>query len=85
MITGILLKLLLAVITYLINWLPDATPLPAAFASGVTTVWAYVNAFSFLIPMNALTVCLSIALVFHGAIIGFQSLHWIIGKLRGSH
>jgi len=85
MITGIFLKLFLAVITYMVNVLPDSTPLPAAFASGVTTIWSYVNSFSFLVPLSALQVCLAIALTFHGAILGFKFFHWIIGKLRGSH
>jgi len=85
MITGIFLKLFLAVIMYVINLLPESTALPAAFQSGVTTVWAYVNNFSFLVPLSALQMCLAIALVFHAAVFGFKFVHWVIGKLRGSH
>jgi len=85
MITGAILSFFLAIINFFVSILPDSTGLPVAVTSGITTVWGYVQAFSFLVPTSALIACLTIALTFHVTILGFKLFHWVIGKLRGSH
>jgi len=84
MITTVFLNVIYTVISYFIFLLPDGTEIPASWVSGVYTVWSYVNAFSFIVPVDVLLSALALALTFHLFVFGWNLMHWIYGLVRGS-
>jgi len=84
MIITIFLNVLQQIITYFLSLLPVGTVFPTAWVSGVYAIWGYVNAFSFIVPVQMLVTCLGIALVFHLFQFGWNFMHWIYGIIRGS-
>jgi len=82
MITGFFLQILLAVANFVVGLLP-VYDLPAAVSSAISTAWGYMNALSFLLPMNTLLTVLGIAMVFHVSLLVWRLLHLIGGYLRG--
>jgi len=65
----------------LISILPDGGTVPQEWVSAVSSMWNYVEAFSFVVPIETLLWCLGIALTFHISILGFKLFHWIITKI----
>jgi len=84
MITTLLLNIFFVFIGFFLALLPVGGAIPAAWTSGIQTVWSDVNAFSFIVPVGTLVTCLGIALTFHLFQFGWNFFHWIYGLLRGS-
>lgn len=82
MIVGFFLQVVNAVIRFIISLLP-AYPLPTAVATAVTTAWTYINAVSWLLPVDTLLTVLTLAMVFHVAILVWRLLHLVGSYLRG--
>jgi len=81
MIFTFLLNIPAYLIAVILSVLPAGSPAPAAWVSGVYTIWGDINAFSFIVPVNTLLFCLGIAMIFHLSILGFKVFHWIITKI----
>ena len=65
----------------IINLLPEGGTLPTEWTDAVATMWGFVEAFEFLIPIDTLLWCLGIALTFHLGIFAFRVFNWIINKI----
>lgn len=83
MITGFLLTLIYTFVLFLIGFLPAGTELSTAWVDGVATIWGYINAFSFIVPVDMLITCLGIAIAFHLFIFAWKALHWLYSLIRG--
>lgn len=81
MIFEFLLSIPAYILQALLGVLPTGGSVPTEWISAVSTMWGYVNAFSFIVPINTLLWALGIALTFHLAILGFKLFHWIITKI----
>jgi hypothetical protein len=64
-----------------IDILPNGGAINTEWVNGVYTIWADINAFSFIVPVSTLLSVLAIALTFHLTILGFKLFHWIITKI----
>jgi len=84
MIFTIILNIINAFISYFIQLLPIGATFPTTWTTGIYTIWSYINAFSFIVPVDTLLYALGIALTFHLFIFGWNFLHWIYGLIRGS-
>jgi len=65
----------------LIALLPVGQPIPADWVAAVYSAWGYVNAFSFIVPVQTLLTCVGIAVSVEIAVLGFKFFHWIITKI----
>jgi len=81
MITNFLLQIPGYLLNDLLSILPAGGNLPSQWVSGVYAIWGYINAFSFIVPVDTLLLCLGIAMTFHLAILGFRLFHWVITKI----
>jgi len=81
MITDFILSIPAFLLQAVIGVLPTGQTLPTAWVSAVYTIWADINAFSFIVPVQTLLTVLTIALIFHAAVFGFKVFHWIITKI----
>lgn len=81
MITGFLLSIPGYMIQLLVSILPNGQSVPVEWVSAVYSIWGYINAFSFIVPVNTLVFCLGIALTFHIGVLTFKIIHWIITKI----
>jgi len=81
MIFEFLLKIPALIVQSLISLLPQGGTLPAEWTSAVTTMWGFIEAFEFLIPIDTLLWCLGIALTFHLGVFTFKMFNWIINKI----
>lgn len=84
MITSTFLNIIYAIINFFIGLLPIGGAFPTEWTTGVYTIWASINAFSFIVPVDTLVLCLGIAITFHLFVFGWNFMHWIYGLLRGS-
>lgn len=83
MITGFFLDILYAFISFLLGLLPLGSSIPASWATGIATVIADIRAFSFIVPLDVLFTCLSIAVVFHLFVFVWNLVHWVLSLIRG--
>jgi len=81
MIFSFLISIPAFLLQALISVLPDGGEIPTEFVEGVAEIWGYINAFSFIVPIDTLLWCLGIAMFFHVAIFSFKAFHWIITKI----
>lgn len=81
MITSFFLSIPAYLLQAIVGVLPIGGTIPTQWTSAVYTIWADINAFSFIVPVNTLVLCLGIAMGFHLAILGFKLFHWIITKI----
>jgi len=81
MITEFLLSIPGYLLQAVISLLPTGEGVPIEWTSAVYSIWAYINEFSFIVPVNTLLWALGIALTFHLSIFGFRAVHWIITKI----
>jgi len=65
----------------LVSLLPDGGTLPTEWTNAVYTMWGYVNAFSFIVPIDTLLWALGVAVAFHVSIFTFKTFNWIINKI----
>jgi len=84
MITSLFLNVVYSFLGYFIALLPLGSGFPASWTTGVYTIWAGINAFSFIVPVDVLLYALGIALTFHLFQFGWNFMHWIYGLLRGN-
>jgi len=82
MIVGFFLTILYQVLAFFVGLLPT-TAFPSAVSAAISTIWGYVNALSFLLPVDTLLTVLGLAMVFHGAILLWRLAHLVGGYLRG--
>jgi len=68
-------------IQQLIQVLPDGGAVPEEWVEAVYQIWAYVNMFSFIVPVDTLVWCLGIAISFHITILGIKVFNWVISKI----
>lgn len=81
MITGFILSIPAYLLMVVFSLLPQGQPASPEWVSSVYLIWGYVNSFSFIVPVSTLVFCLGIAMVFHGSILAFRAMHWIITKI----
>jgi len=84
MIIGFLLNIAYNFLTFMVGLLPLGGSIPTEWTSALLAVWGYINAFSFIIPVDTLLLCLGIAMTFHLFIFGWKGLHWLLSLIRGS-
>lgn len=85
MIVNIFLVVLFALINAILLLLPTGSALPAAFQSGLTTVWAWMKAMEFVLPLDALAVCVPIAFGWVLFVFTWEFIHWVLRKLPFTH
>jgi len=81
MITTFLLSIPAYLLQSIVSLLPDGQTIPSEWVTAVHSMWNYINAFSFIVPVTTLLWALGIAVAFHVSIIGFKIFHWIITKI----
>jgi len=81
MITAWLLNLPAQLLNAVIGLLPAGSPVPTEWISAVYSAWGYVNAFSFIVPVSTLLVCVGIAISIEMAVLSFKFFHWIVTKI----
>jgi len=84
MITTFLLTLLYNFVGLLLSILP-VYALPTSISSSLSSMVGYIQAFSFVLPVDTMVSVVSSATVFFIGVLVFKIFHWIIGKLRGSN
>lgn len=76
-----IIQFILSIPAYILSTLAGALPvgqtLPNAFTSGLAIIWNDIQAFSFVVPIDALLTCLGIALSFHLVIFGMRLFSWL--------
>jgi len=82
MITGTLLKIAYALVSFFIALLPTLS-LPAGVTAAIALIWTYLNMFSFLFPMSAIIGALTLTLTFHGILLGYDLSMKIYHMIRG--
>jgi len=82
MITGLLLTILFALISFFVGLLPTIA-FPTGITNAITLIWGLVNSVSFLVPVDTLLTVLGLAMVFHGSILLWRLAHLIGGYIRG--
>jgi len=82
MITGFLLQVLYAFFTFFIGLLP-VIDIPSNVEQAFTTVFAYLNMFSFIVPVGTLLTVLGIVLAYYVAILLLDISLWLIHLVRG--
>jgi len=82
MITGFFLSMFLSLLSFFVGLLP-VVAFPSSITSAVQTIWYYINAMSFLLPVSTLLTVLLLAMSFHGAILLWRLAHLIGGYIRG--
>jgi len=81
MITDYILSLPALLLSAVISVLPAGGVIPIQFTQSVYTIWADINAFSFIVPVQDLLTILELALAFHLGILGFKVINWILKKI----
>lgn len=81
MIFTFLISIPAYLIQAVVNFLPAGQAVPSEWISAVHSIWSYIEAFSFILPVDVMLWCLGVALGFHLAIFGFKVFHWIITKI----
>lgn len=81
MITDFVLQIPALLMSVILSLLPSGQMLPTAWVQAVYTIWADINAFSFIVPVQTLLTVLAIAMTFHVAILTFRIFHWLITKI----
>jgi len=83
MIVGFLLSLPAYLLMVVFALFPSGAPASPEWVASVYLIWAYINSFSFIVPVSTLLSCLGIAMVFHLSIFLYHALYWLIKKIPG--
>lgn len=83
MITGFFLQIFYAFVSFFVSILPTVA-FPSALGSAITSIWGYMNALSFLFPIQTLLAVLGMAFTFHAALLTWRLFHLVAGYLRGN-
>lgn len=62
----------------------DFFTLPDGVTTAITTIFSWMSALNFILPIDTISTLLVLALVFQTAIIVFKASVWIIRHLRGN-
>lgn len=81
MITSFILNIPAQLLSAFIGFLPIGQGIPSSWIDAVYSLWGYVNAFSFIVPVGILISCVSIAIAVEIAILGFKLFNWVITKI----
>lgn len=82
MITSFLLDLGYRLLNFLLSFFPSGT-LPPDIGNALSTVWGYVNAFSYVIALDTLLQVLLLVLAFDLVVLLWHIVQWIIRKVPG--
>jgi len=82
MITGFFLQVGYAFLSFLVGLLP-VIAFPASASAAISTVWGYVNALSFLLPVSTILTVFVLALSFHVAVLLWRLLNLVASYIRG--
>lgn len=82
MITSFLLSILNGFLNMLLQVLP-AGALPDSIASSFSSVWGYVNAFSYVVAVDTLILVVVLVVAFDLILLGWSFVNWIIRKVPG--
>lgn len=82
MILSFLLGILNGFLGLILAFLPTGS-LPAAVSSSITSIWGYVNAFSYVIALDTLIQVLVLTIAFDLIVFLWHVLQWIIRKIPG--
>jgi len=75
---AVVIALFYGFIVAILNFMPAATPLPAAFAEAVLLIFGYMLLFNFFFPIDHLFIVLGLSLPLQGAIILWAATRWVI-------
>lgn len=81
MITAFILNIPAHLLSAAISLLPAGQPIPTDWIAAIYTTWSYINAFSFIVPVQTLLVCTGVAISVELALLGFKFFHWVITKI----
>jgi len=82
MIIGFFMQIGLSVMSFIVGKLPIVA-FPSGITAGVVLIGGYINQWTWLFPVSHLLAALTIALIFHGVLIGWYYLHMVIRYIRG--
>jgi len=80
MITSFFLNIFALFLSGLLSLLPSGS-LPAAFSSSLSSVWGFVNAFSYVIAVDTLIQVVVLVIAFDLAVLLWHVLQWVIRKI----
>lgn len=67
----------------IIMLLPQSSGVPTEWIESLYTMWGYVNAFSFIVPVNTIVFCLSTIMGYYLIVFGFDLIAWLLKKIPG--
>jgi len=83
MIATVLLNFLYSFLGVILGLIPVTVQVPSQWISAINTIWGYINAFSFILPVQTLLSVLAIAIAWHIGVFLFHMMTWIIRKIPG--
>lgn len=83
MITGFILSIFYSFLAFFIGLLP-VIAFPSEITNAISTLWGYINAWSFLFPVSTLLAALTIAFVYHGVVLAWHFAELIAHYVRGN-
>jgi len=78
---GFLSVLFYAFFVAVLNFLPDATSLPAGVSTAITLIYGYMQLFNFFFPIDTLITVLLAAIVFQGSIYAWYVARWVLALI----
>lgn len=84
MITTFLLNIFFSLVNALLGVLPVGS-LPSGVSSSITSIWGYVNAFSYVIALDTFLQVLALVVAFDLVVLLWHIIQWIIRKIPGMH
>jgi len=82
MITTFLLQILSSFLNFIVGLLPTGN-LPTAISSSITSIWGYVNAFSYVVAVQTLIQVVVLVIAFDIGMLLWHLIQWIIRKVPG--
>jgi len=81
MILNIMFSVLNSLITLLFSILPTGGALPASFTTGISTLFGLIRGLSFILPLDALSVCIPLAFSWILFKFVWDFFHWLMRKI----
>jgi len=82
MIITFFLTVLYNFLSFVLSFLPTGN-LPVGISSAITSVWGYINAFSYVIALDTFLQVLLLVLAFDFIVFSWHVIQWIIRKIPG--
>jgi len=83
MITEYILSVPAFLVQGIITLLPASTGIQSEWVNALYTMWNYVNAFSFIIPVATFVFCIGTLMTYYLIVYGWDALNWILRKIPG--